>query len=98
MWVKAVVGETISITAAVWLEGHDALGANVVWKKIGRLHAGKTVTIAVEDTHFRILHGTEELAVHPRTTTEPIRHFKAPAPRMTHQGKASPDDTRETIS
>jgi len=30
---KAVVGESIPITAVVWREGHDALGATVVWQK-----------------------------------------------------------------
>lgn len=48
--------------------------------RIGRTHAGKTVTILVEDTHFRVLDGSTELSVHPRNTQQPIRHFKAPAP------------------
>ena len=34
--------------------------------RIGRTHAGKIVTIIVEDTHFRVLHGDEELALHAR--------------------------------
>src|SRR3954463_14541008 len=33
---KAVVGEVIPIGATVWREGHDAVAANVVWKKVGR--------------------------------------------------------------
>ncbi|HEY9418159.1 MAG TPA: maltotransferase domain-containing protein, partial [Pseudonocardia sp.] len=28
---KAVVGEAVPIRAIVWREGHDAVGANVVW-------------------------------------------------------------------
>jgi starch synthase (maltosyl-transferring) len=32
---KAVVGEVLPITAAVWREGHDAVAANVVWKRVG---------------------------------------------------------------
>ncbi|WP_028937269.1 alpha-1,4-glucan--maltose-1-phosphate maltosyltransferase [Pseudonocardia spinosispora] len=32
---KAVVGESIPIKATVWREGHDALGATVVWKRFG---------------------------------------------------------------
>src|ERR1700754_3016708 len=32
---KAVVGEVIPIGATVWREGHDAVAANVVWKKVG---------------------------------------------------------------
>lgn len=34
--------------------------------RIGRTHAGKTVTILIEDTHFRVLHGDEELSLHAR--------------------------------
>ena len=29
---KAVVGEVIPISASVWREGHDAMGATVVWR------------------------------------------------------------------
>ncbi|GAA1303970.1 alpha-1,4-glucan--maltose-1-phosphate maltosyltransferase [Pseudonocardia xinjiangensis] len=32
---KAVVGEVVPISATVWREGHDAVAANVVWKKVG---------------------------------------------------------------
>ena len=32
---KAVVGEFIPITATVWREGHDAVAANVVWRRVG---------------------------------------------------------------
>ncbi|AEA23965.1 MULTISPECIES: alpha-1,4-glucan--maltose-1-phosphate maltosyltransferase [Pseudonocardia] len=32
---KAVVGEVIPVRASVWREGHDAVAANVVWKKLG---------------------------------------------------------------
>jgi transposase InsO family protein len=40
--------------------------------KLGPRHAGKLVTVVIEDTHFRILHGEEELAVKPRRDTSPI--------------------------
>ena len=33
--VKAVVGEVLPIGAAVWREGHDAVAANVVWRRVG---------------------------------------------------------------
>jgi starch synthase (maltosyl-transferring) len=39
--IKAVLGESIPITAVVWREGHDALGANVVWKKFDGRGAGQ---------------------------------------------------------
>src|SRR6185312_13332255 len=32
---KAVVGEVIPVRATVWREGHDAVAANVVWKRLG---------------------------------------------------------------
>ncbi|GAA4539551.1 alpha-1,4-glucan--maltose-1-phosphate maltosyltransferase [Pseudonocardia xishanensis] len=32
---KAVVGEVLPIRATVWREGHDAVAANVVWKRLG---------------------------------------------------------------
>ncbi|MEU9383562.1 hypothetical protein AB0D38_22375 [Streptomyces sp. NPDC048279] len=34
--------------------------------KLGPRHAGKIFTVGIEDTHFRILHGEDELAVRPR--------------------------------
>jgi hypothetical protein len=38
-----------------------------------RVHAaGKLVTVIIEDTCYRILHGEEELAVKPRKDTSPI--------------------------
>ncbi len=40
--------------------------------KVGPRHAGKLVTVIIEDTHFRVLHGEEELAIRPRKNTAPI--------------------------
>lgn len=40
--------------------------------KLGPRHAGKLVTVIVEDTHFRVLHNGEELAVRPRRNLAPI--------------------------
>ena len=40
--------------------------------KLGPRHAGKLVTVVIEDTHLRILHGEEELAVRPRRNLDPI--------------------------
>jgi len=39
--------------------------------KLGPRHAGKLVTVIIEDTCYRILHGEEELAVKPRRDTSP---------------------------
>ena len=40
--------------------------------KLGQRHAGKLVTVVIEDTHLRILHGEEEIAVRPRRDPTPI--------------------------
>lgn len=40
--------------------------------KLGPRHAGKLVTVVIEDTHFRILHGEELLAIKPRKDRTPI--------------------------
>jgi hypothetical protein len=40
--------------------------------KLGPRHAGKLVTVIIEDTCYRILHGEEELAIKPRKDTSPI--------------------------
>lgn len=50
--------------------------------QVGRTHAGKTVTILVEDTHLRVLHNGEELSVHPRTNNQPVTRFRAYASRQ----------------
>ncbi|GAA3203677.1 hypothetical protein GCM10017690_08440 [Microbacterium terregens] len=57
--------------------------------RIGRTHAGKVVTVLVEDHHFRALDGESELAPRTRTTTKPFRNYNAP---RAHQRKASPND------
>jgi hypothetical protein len=45
--------------------------------RVGRTHAGKLVTIIVEDTHLRILCNGEELALHPRLENRPVTRFRA---------------------
>ncbi|WP_447009920.1 maltotransferase domain-containing protein [Saccharothrix hoggarensis] len=39
---KAVVGEHVPVTAAIWREGHDAAGATVVWRGPGDRQARHT--------------------------------------------------------
>jgi hypothetical protein len=43
--------------------------------KLGPRHAGTIVTVVVEDTHLRVLHGEEEIAVRPRRSLAPITRF-----------------------
>lgn len=45
--------------------------------RVGRTHAGKVVTILVEDTHFRVVHNGEELALHPRLENRPVTRYRA---------------------
>jgi starch synthase (maltosyl-transferring) len=40
---KAVIGEVVPIGATVWREGHDAVAANVVWRKVGSRGAAQHV-------------------------------------------------------
>jgi hypothetical protein len=40
--------------------------------KLGPRHAGKLVTVVIEDTHFRVLHGEDLLAIKPRKDPTPI--------------------------
>ncbi|ORI13649.1 IS481 family transposase [Rhodococcus sp. 1168] len=49
--------------------------------KVGRPLAGTIVTVVVEDNYYRVLDGTNELGVHARTSTKPIRNFNAHRPR-----------------
>ena len=50
--------------------------------RIGRAHAGKLVTVIIEDTHLRVLHNGEELSLHPLANSEPPRRFRAYATRQ----------------
>nr|WP_243795023.1 hypothetical protein [Saccharopolyspora gloriosae] len=40
--------------------------------KLGKRHAGKLVTVVIEDTHLRVLHNGEEIALRPRRNLAPI--------------------------
>ncbi|OLT30486.1 IS481 family transposase [Actinomadura sp. CNU-125] len=44
--------------------------------RVGRAHAGKTVTVVIDDTVFRVLHNDIELSVHPRKSTGPIKKYR----------------------
>jgi hypothetical protein len=49
----------------------------------GATHAGKLVTIVVEDTHLRVLHNGQELSLQARTENRGVARFRAYAPRAT---------------
>lgn len=49
-----------------------------------RGQAHKLVTVVIEDTHFRILHGDEELAIKPRRDTTPITRLHVKGKHTKH--------------
>ncbi|MEU9190304.1 IS481 family transposase [Streptomyces sp. NPDC048484] len=57
--------------------------------RIGRTHAGKTVHVIVEDTHFRVLLDGEELCLHPRDSKQPVTRFRAYAARDSTNGAST---------
>ena len=60
--------------------------------KLGPRHAGKIVTIVIEDTHYRILHGEDELAVRPRKNLGPITRLYVKGMGTQENRQGSPDD------
>ncbi|MGH3613727.1 MAG: alpha-1,4-glucan--maltose-1-phosphate maltosyltransferase [Pseudonocardia sp.] len=59
---KAVVGEVLPIGATVWREGHDAVAANVVWRRFGSQGAQYVRMSAIEigTDRFRALVAADE--------------------------------------
>jgi hypothetical protein len=45
--------------------------------QVGQVHRGKVVTVALEDTQFRVLFEDEELSVHPRTVIKEVNPLRA---------------------
>lgn len=61
--------------------------------KLGPRHRGKLVTVVIEDTHLRILHGDEEIAVRPRRNLKPITRLHVTGAGVNPRScQASPDD------
>jgi hypothetical protein len=50
---------------------------NKQFMKLGPSHAGKLVTVIIEDTCYRVLHGEEETIVKSRKDTRPIKRIYA---------------------
>jgi hypothetical protein len=67
--------------------------------KLGPRHRGKIVTVIIEDTHLRILHGDEEIAVRPRRSTKPITRLHVTGAGVNlDECQASPDDKTSRMS
>jgi transposase InsO family protein len=63
--------------------------------KLGPRHRGKLVTVVIEDTHLRVLHGEEEIAVRPRRNLKPITRLHVTGQGVKpERGYTSPDDKR----
>jgi hypothetical protein len=56
--------------------------------KLGPRHAGKIVTVA-EDTHLRVIHGEEEIAVRPGAASRPSPDSTSPAPARVNRHPTS---------
>jgi hypothetical protein len=65
--------------------------------KLGPRHAGKLVTVVIEDTHLRILHGEEELAVRPRRNRDPITRLHVTGAGV-RNGQASTENNQSRMS
>ena len=61
-----------SIAARRRVHPDGRIVVNKQFMKLGPRHAGKLVTVIIEDTCYRVLHGEEEIAVKPRKDTSPI--------------------------
>jgi hypothetical protein len=67
--------------------------------KLGPRHRGKLVTVVIEDTHLRVLHGDEEIAVRPRRDLKPITRLHVIGAGVNPRNRqASPDDKTSTKS
>ncbi|GGL80800.1 hypothetical protein GCM10010095_77160 [Streptomyces anthocyanicus] len=60
--------------------------------ELGPRHAGKLVTVVIEDTHYQSLHGEDELAVRPRKNREPITRLYVKGVGTQQDRQGSPDD------
>lgn len=61
--------------------------------KLGPRYRGKVVTVVIEDTHLRVLHGDEEIAVRPRRDLTPITRLHVTGVGVNPRSRqASPDD------
>ncbi|QUQ68283.1 IS481 family transposase ISMva2 [Kutzneria sp. CA-103260] len=67
--------------------------------KFGPRHRGKVVTVVIEDTHLRVLHGDEEIAVRPRRDLTPITRLHVTGAGVNPGScQASPDDKTSSKS
>jgi len=63
--------------------------------KPGPRHRGKLVTAIIDDTHLRVLHGDEEIAVRPRNSLKPVTRLHVTGKGVTPNWRqACPGDKR----
>ena len=91
---KAVVGEVIPIGATVWREGHDAVAANVVWRKVGSRAPAHHVRMEQTGAGHRPLRGRRRrrragaVDVPRRRVERPLGHV---AQRRHQEARRGPD-------
>ncbi|MDS1272289.1 hypothetical protein RIF23_18525 [Lipingzhangella sp. LS1_29] len=66
--------------------------------KLGPRHRGTLVTVVVEDTHLRVLHGEEEIAVRPRKNPTPVTRLYVKGMGTQEKRQASPVDKPSRFS
>lgn len=67
--------------------------------KLGPRHHGKIVTVVIEDTHLRVLHGEEQIAARPRRNLKPITRFHVTGAGANPDSRqASPDNNPSNMS
>lgn len=66
--------------------------------KFGSRHAGKLVTVIIEDTHLRVLHGEEEIAARPRKNPGPVTRLYVKGKGTQPERQSSPDDKTSSTS
>ncbi|MFB6641569.1 hypothetical protein ACFCYF_30495 [Streptomyces chartreusis] len=57
--------------------------------KLGKRNVGKQVIVVIEDTHFRILHEGEEIAMKERRKPEPLDRVRIVSKREDSQKQSS---------
>jgi hypothetical protein len=92
-------GPARPVTVQRLVNGNGRVMVAGQYMRIGAVHSGKVVTVVVEDTHLRIVHDGEELAVHPRTNDKPVTRVKAwPSRQSRAPRQASHEDTTSSNS
>jgi hypothetical protein len=70
-------------------------GTRVALIRLGHVHRGKVVTVAIEDRQFRIMYEGVQLAVHPRTVIKGVTRRSASG-HINYDNQAGPQTATPT--